>query len=134
MSRRRLAPDELSPSELTILHLLANGRQPGELAAELHLTPNTIRVHRRRALCKLGADNLHDAVLTALRTHRMRPDAIVTGPLRFMPQLAAAHAKLNAVRAFADGLETGGYPDIARELRKILDPPNDRNSHARPQA
>ena len=118
--RRQLGPDELSRSELAILHLLANGRDPYQLAAELGLTRNTVQVHRNRAYRKLGAVDLTGAVLAALQAGVMRPDAIVTGPHRHLPQIAAAQATLDAVHVFADGLETGGYPHIAAQLRRIL--------------
>lgn len=123
--RRRLGPTELSPSELAVLHLLANGRDPYDLAAELGLTRNTVQVHRNRAYRKLGAVDLTSAVLTALQVGLMRPDAIVTGPLRRLAVLASAPAKLAAVQDWA---ATTRHSEAAAEIHRILGTPHDRRT------
>ena len=120
--RRRPAPDQLSRAELATLVLLANGRQTSELAVELGVTRNTVTVHRRRALRKLDAPSLQDAVMNALRAGIIRPDAIVTGPYRFLPQLAAAQARLNAIHRLANRPDLADDP-VAAELRQIIEGP-----------
>jgi len=60
----RLAVDDLdlSPRERTVLDLVAAGQTNREIAALLHLSPNTVRTHRQRVFRKIDA---HSAVQAA---------------------------------------------------------------------
>jgi PAS domain S-box-containing protein len=56
------APSPEPPTELAltgrereIVTLIALGRETGEIAAELHISPETVRTHVRNAMAKLGA-------------------------------------------------------------------------------
>ncbi len=57
--RRSVAPDhepgELSPRELEIVRLIADGESGPEIAAELHISHDTVRTHVRNAMKKVGA-------------------------------------------------------------------------------
>jgi DNA-binding NarL/FixJ family response regulator len=57
----------LSPRELEILHLLADGKTNNEIGQALHISAHTVRTHLRRAMRKLEADNRTQAVAIALR-------------------------------------------------------------------
>src|SRR5207253_315588 len=50
---RRL--DELTDREREVLVLIARGRTNGEIGADLHLSPATVKTHVGRLLSKLGA-------------------------------------------------------------------------------
>jgi two-component system, NarL family, response regulator len=76
--QRRLSPEvvrlleqregepELTDREVEVLQLLARGRQNEEVATALGITVETVKVHVRRILGKLGAINRTQAVATGL--------------------------------------------------------------------
>jgi two-component system NarL family response regulator len=57
----------LTPRELAVLHLLAQGHTNDQAGAELSISPDTVQTHVRNAMKKLGADTRTQAVATALR-------------------------------------------------------------------
>lgn len=63
-----LAPHELlSDREFQILQLLVSGRQVGEIATTLHLSPKTVSTYKMRLMQKLGIDNSADLVRYAIQ-------------------------------------------------------------------
>jgi len=48
-------PGELSPRELEIVRMIARGESGPEIAAELHISHDTVRTHVRNAMKKVGA-------------------------------------------------------------------------------
>ena len=65
------APERLSARERDVLGLIARGRRGDEVAAELFLSPETVRTHVRNARRKLGALTRTQAVVTALQTREI---------------------------------------------------------------
>ena len=63
--------DRLTPRELQILQLLADGKSPDELAAELQVSRNTLRTHIQNILMKLGVHSKLDAIIAAIRHGRV---------------------------------------------------------------
>jgi PAS domain S-box-containing protein len=59
-------PGSLTPREREIVRLMAVGRNGPEIAAELHLSHNTVRTHARNAMGKLGARSRAQLVAMAL--------------------------------------------------------------------
>jgi DNA-binding NarL/FixJ family response regulator len=57
----------LSPRERDVLRLLAGGHGNEEIGRELHISPETVRTHVRKAMQKLNADTRTQAVATAIR-------------------------------------------------------------------
>jgi DNA-binding CsgD family transcriptional regulator len=55
----------LSERELEVLHELAAGRSNKEIAAQLHVSPNTIKTHVARLFEKLGAKRRTEAIRRA---------------------------------------------------------------------
>ena len=55
----------LSDRELEVLHELAAGRSNKEIAARLHVSPNTVKTHVARVFEKLGARRRTEAILRA---------------------------------------------------------------------
>ena len=59
--------DALTPRELDVLSLLAEGRTNKEVAAALFISPKTASVHVSRILAKLGVRSRVQAVAVAHR-------------------------------------------------------------------
>ena len=55
----------LSERELEVLHELAAGRSNKEIAAQLHVSPNTVKTHVARLFEKLGAKRRTEAIRRA---------------------------------------------------------------------
>ena len=56
----------LSPKELEVLHLVADGKDSREIASILYITENTVESHRCHIMRKLGATNAADMVMKAI--------------------------------------------------------------------
>lgn len=59
---RALASLGISTRELTVLEALAMGQSNKEIAASLHVSPNTVKTHVARLFEKLGAKRRTDAI------------------------------------------------------------------------
>jgi len=57
----------LTPRELEVLQLLADGKSTAEIAQSLFISPRTVRSHVKSVLAKLGAHSKLEAVTMALR-------------------------------------------------------------------
>jgi DNA-binding NarL/FixJ family response regulator len=64
---RPAATKHLSPRQLDVLRLLAQAKSTSQIAADLHLAPETVRNHVRSLLKALGARTRLEATLVALR-------------------------------------------------------------------
>jgi DNA-binding CsgD family transcriptional regulator len=62
---RALAALGISRREVDVLEALAAGRSNKEIAAELHVSPNTVKTHVARLLDKLDARRRTDAIARA---------------------------------------------------------------------
>ncbi|GAA4095373.1 response regulator transcription factor [Actinomadura miaoliensis] len=60
-----LAADPLTPREKDVLRLVAEGAEPAEVAARLHLSAGTVRNHLTAIVAKLNARGRTDAVRVA---------------------------------------------------------------------
>lgn len=73
--RRRRAQDgnlaqrieRLTPRELEILQLMANGSTSEQIASELGMSKHTLRTHTQNVLTKLGVHSKLDAIVAAIR-------------------------------------------------------------------
>jgi len=59
---------ELSDREIEVLKLIANGKDNAVIAAELHISPKTVKNHISNILMKLQIDNLIQAAVYAVRS------------------------------------------------------------------
>ena len=55
----------ISPRELAVLHEIVAGRSNKEIAAQLNVSPNTVKTHVARLFEKLGARRRTDAIRKA---------------------------------------------------------------------
>jgi DNA-binding NarL/FixJ family response regulator len=62
----------LTPRQIEVLHRLEHGRSTSQIAAELHLSPETVRNHVRHLLQALGVNSRLEAVAV---TRHPRPIA-----------------------------------------------------------
>jgi two-component system, NarL family, response regulator LiaR len=60
-------PEPLTPREMDVLRLLAQGQSNKEIARILHLVEETVKSHMRHILAKLGVQSRTQAVLAAIR-------------------------------------------------------------------
>ena len=60
-----LAALGISARELAVLHEIAAGHSNKEIAARLHVSPNTVKTHAARLFEKLGARRRTDAIAKA---------------------------------------------------------------------
>jgi PAS domain S-box-containing protein len=63
----------LTPRQSEVLHLLEHGRSTTQIAAELHLSQETVRNHVRHLLRALGVNSRLEAVAVARRLHSEQP-------------------------------------------------------------
>ena len=59
---------ELSDREIDVLELIANGKDNAVIAAELHISPKTVKNHISNILMKLQIDNRIQAAVYAVRS------------------------------------------------------------------
>lgn len=63
----------LSRREIQVATLLAEGKTAPDIAAQLHISPSTVDVHRRNLMRKLGLHNVVDLTRYAIRTGLVLP-------------------------------------------------------------
>ena len=68
----RVGYDELSPRELQVLQLMAQGKVNKEIAAVLVITEGTVKAHINTILKKLAVEDRTQAVTTALKRGMVR--------------------------------------------------------------
>jgi DNA-binding CsgD family transcriptional regulator/N-acetylneuraminic acid mutarotase len=87
---------ELSDRELEILEMLASGASNKEIAAQLVISTNTVKVHLRNIYTKLKVNSRTEAAMFALRSNLVTLEGIeanvdvesqASNPFRFLPTL-----------------------------------------------
>jgi DNA-binding NarL/FixJ family response regulator len=68
-------PEPLTPREMDVLRLLAQGQSNKEIARALDLVEETVKSHVRHILAKLGVQSRTQAVLAAIRLGIVSPES-----------------------------------------------------------
>jgi DNA-binding NarL/FixJ family response regulator len=80
--------ERLTPRELEILQRIANGETNAKIAAELEMSPNTLRTHTQNVLTKLGVHSKLDAIVAAIRHGKVTTDPPHNGNGDLEPETA----------------------------------------------
>ena len=64
----------LTPRELEVLHLIAEGRTNNEIARQMHISVKTVERHRTNLMGKLGAHNLVELIRVAVKQSLIQLD------------------------------------------------------------
>jgi DNA-binding NarL/FixJ family response regulator len=67
-AREEVVPNQLSDREMQVLRLIANGKDNAQIAAELHISPKTVKNHISNILMKLQIENRIQAAVFAVRS------------------------------------------------------------------
>ena len=65
---------KLSPREVEIIQLVAEGMSNKEIAERLFLSVHTVTTHRKNIMSKLGVNNTAGLVMFAIRQHLVEPN------------------------------------------------------------
>jgi DNA-binding NarL/FixJ family response regulator len=65
------SPTQLTPRERSVLRLLADGKTNRAIAADLHVSPHTVKDHVSRLMRKLGASTRTELVAMGLRSGQL---------------------------------------------------------------
>jgi DNA-binding NarL/FixJ family response regulator len=68
--------ERLTPRELQILQLMAQGTEGDRIAEELGMSKHTLRTHVQNILTKLAVHSKTDAVIAAIRTGKVTPPGL----------------------------------------------------------
>ena len=92
---------QLSDRELEILELVATGISNKEIAEELSISQNTVKVHLRNIFSKLGVSTRTEAALTAIQTNLVEfngfspNDVLPSDPNSRRIQVSPAETRVN---------------------------------------
>jgi DNA-binding CsgD family transcriptional regulator len=101
--------NELSERELEILRLLATGVSNKEIAQQLFISTNTVKVHLRNIFAKIGAASRTEAALYAVRMGIVETPSLGLADEGELNNLAnqgdeAAQTSAQGIRSFPKGL------------------------------
>ncbi|HEX2966469.1 MAG TPA: response regulator transcription factor [Syntrophorhabdaceae bacterium] len=80
----RLPHESLSDRELQILSMIGTGKAMKEIAADLHLSTNTVRTYRARILDKIGVKGTNKLIHYAI-THNIADNSYAQSDIRNSP-------------------------------------------------
>ena len=67
MRQQQLSPSPLSARESEILYFISDGLNNSQIANQLKISINTIRVHRKNLYCKLNVKKSAGAIMKGFR-------------------------------------------------------------------
>jgi len=101
---------ELSEREQDILRLVATGAGNKQIAAQLFISTNTVKVHLRNIFAKIGATSRTEAAMTAIRLGLMPSTAVATGNERVPADANRLPAGENMLAGVAPSLRLDSLP------------------------
>lgn len=113
---------ELSEREREILRLVATGASNKEIASQLVISPNTVKVHLRNIFAKVGVASRTEATLYALRTGLLASPA-PPRPIELQPEpqsIAAPESSAPPVDALIPLQAAAGIRPRARRAGELL--------------
>jgi DNA-binding CsgD family transcriptional regulator len=117
----RCLAEHLTPRETEVLRMAASGRTVDELAAELFVSPNTVKTHLAHCYGKLGAHNRAEAVALGMHSGVLRPTDL-EGAAATLPVKPAA-VRLSSRRAPVAGTARGTRWVLAGGRRSLAHDP-----------
>jgi DNA-binding CsgD family transcriptional regulator len=83
----------LTPTQLVVLRLIADGLSGDEIARRLHVTPATVKFHRHHVIDRLEAKHMPHAVAIAFRTGELSAGRESNRTRRLVEELHAEVAR-----------------------------------------
>lgn len=71
--------DELTPREITIVKLVAEGRSNNEISSSLFISKHTVKTHRKNINSKLKIHNSTELTMFAIQTGILTISEAITG-------------------------------------------------------
>ncbi len=101
MEEKAPSPDQLTEREKEILARLSAGLSDQQIAAELFLSPNTIRWYNRQIYAKLGVGNRTQAIHRARGQGLLEPEATIeSSQVETNPQHRVTHQRVQFTHSF----------------------------------
>jgi HD-GYP domain-containing protein (c-di-GMP phosphodiesterase class II) len=101
VARRREGPAGLTPREVEVLTLLAQGMSNKETARRLVISPKTVANHIEHIYAKIGASTRATASLFAMQQGLLPEERFATDP-RLTPSASPAHSEPSSRQPLAD--------------------------------
>jgi DNA-binding NarL/FixJ family response regulator len=79
----------LTPTQLTVLRLIADGLTGHQISRRLHVSAATVKFHRHHIIGRLGASTMAHAVAVAFRTGELSAGASSARACRLVEELYA---------------------------------------------
>lgn len=121
--------ESLSPREVTVMHMIADGTRPAAIAAKLGLSVKTVSTYRQRVLQKLNVRSnaavariSFEAEIARAEDHTLVARALCAGAARwepFGPRTDIGELCVGGLR-YAAEVDAAGVPRLYPEVRERL--------------
>lgn len=115
----------LTPRELEVLILMANGKSNKEIATVLNISENTAKFHVNSILTKTKTNTRLDATVYCLKVGIIKLDALMIGVpiVKFMTAdatKAMTITKENIINDIVKVINTTDFKDIKKEVTDVI--------------